>query len=117
SVIQGASTSTPSTSLNSPHTVTVSPSTVTLKRGESAEVRVRVNVPAGTAGPAGSSSGPAGFGAFRQVSGLVTFSPTTASGNGGASLPVPYLLVAPGASEGGRGVASDRFGPACPRTA
>jgi subtilisin family serine protease len=61
SVIQGASTNRPSTSLNSPHTVTVSPSTVTLKRGQSAEVSVRVNVPAGTAGPAGSSSGPAGF--------------------------------------------------------
>src|SRR5438105_2924536 len=116
SVIQGASTTTPSTSLNSPHTVTVSPSTVTLKRGQSAEVRVRVNVPAGTAGPAGSSSGPAGFGAFRQASGLVTFSPTTASGNGGASLAVPYMLVARARSEVGARFASDDFGPASPST-
>src|SRR5437773_1399509 len=48
SVIQGASTTNPATSLNSPHSVTVSPSTVTLNRGESAEVRVRLNVPAAT---------------------------------------------------------------------
>src|SRR6266568_430752 len=46
SVIQGASTTNPATSLNSPHSVTVSPSTVTLNRGESAEVRVQLNVPA-----------------------------------------------------------------------
>src|SRR5712691_1898268 len=53
SVIQGASATNPATSLNSPHSVTVSPSKVTLKRGESEEVRVRLNVPAATAGPAG----------------------------------------------------------------
>ncbi|TMH18692.1 MAG: peptidase S8 and S53 subtilisin kexin sedolisin [Betaproteobacteria bacterium] len=60
SVIQGASTTNPATSLNSPHSVTVSPSTVTLNRGESAEVRVRLDVPAATAGSASGTSGPAG---------------------------------------------------------
>jgi len=116
SVIQGASTATPATSLNSPHSVTVSPSKVTLKRGESEEVRVRLNVPAATAGPAGSASGPAGAGSFRQASGLVTFSPATASGNGGASLSVPYFLVARARSEVRAKFDRDEFGPSRPST-
>src|SRR5882762_7796685 len=116
SVIQGASTANPATSLNSPHSVTVSPSTVTLRRGQSAEVRVRLHVPAATAGSASGASGPAGFGAFRQASGLVTFSPTTADGNGGASLAVPYFLVARARSEVEAKFASGHFGPASPST-
>jgi subtilisin family serine protease len=116
SVVQGASTTNPATSLNAPHSVTVSPSTVTLQRGESAEVRVRLNVPAATAGSASGTSGPAGFGAFRQASGLVTFSPTTAGGNGGASLAVPYFLVARARSEVEAKFASGDFGPARPST-
>ena len=115
SVIQGASTANPATSLNAPHSVTVSPSTVTLRRGESAEVRVRLNVPAATAGSAAGASGPAGFGAFRQASGLVTFSPT-ANGNGGASLTVPYFLVARARSEVEAKFASGGFGPSRPST-
>src|SRR5882672_4981058 len=116
SVVQGASTTNPATSLNSPHSVTVSPSSVTLRGGESAEVRVRLKVPAATAGSASGTSGPAGFGAFRQASGLVTFSPTTASGNGGASLAVPYFLVARARSEVESKFASGNFGPASPST-
>ncbi len=116
SVIQGASTTNPATSLNSPHSVTVSPSTVTLNRGESAEVRVQLNVPAATAGSASGTSGPAGFGAFRQASGLVTFSPTAANGNGGASLAVPYFLVARARSEVEAKFVSGNFGPATPST-
>src|SRR5882672_2709479 len=116
SVVQGASTTNPATSLNSPHSVTVSPSSVTLRGGESAEVRVRLKVPAATAGSASGTSGPAGFGAFRQASGLVTFSPTTASGNGGASLAVPYFLVARARSEVESKFASGNFGSASPST-
>src|SRR5438552_8993098 len=116
SVIQGPSTTNPATSLNSPHSVTVSPSTVTLNRGESAEVRVRLNVPAATAGSASGTSGPAGSGAFRQASGLVTFNPTSASGNGGASLAVPYFLVARARAEVQTKFASGDFGPAAPST-
>src|SRR6266446_7033037 len=116
SVIQGPSTTNPATSLNSPHSVTVSPSSVKLNPGESAEVRVRLNVPAATAGSASGTSGPAGFGAFRQASGLVTFSPTTANGNGGASLAVPYFLVARARSEVEAKFASGDFGPASPST-
>jgi len=116
SVIQGPSTTNPATSLNSPHSVTVSPSSVKLNPGESAEVRVRLNVPAATAGSASGTSGPAGFGAFRQASGLVTFTPTSASGNGGASLAVPYFLVSRARSEVEAKFASDNFGPASPST-
>src|SRR5437773_2111084 len=116
SVIQGASTTNPATSLNSPHSVTVSPSTVTLNRGESAEVRVQLNVPAATAGSASGSSGPAGFGALRQASGLVMFSPTPADGHGGASPAVPYFLVARARSEVEAKFASGNFGPASPST-
>ncbi|MFL5310483.1 MAG: S8 family serine peptidase [Myxococcales bacterium] len=115
SVIRGPSTANPATSLNAPHSVSVSPATLSLKRGESAEVRVRLSVAAATAGSA-SVSGPAGNGGFRQASGLVTFSPTTASGNGGASLAVPYFLVARARSEVSAKFANDDFGPASPST-
>ena len=116
SVIQGPSTTNPATSLNSPHSVTVSPSSVKLRGGESAEVRVRLNVPAATAGSASGTSGPAGLGAFRQASGLVTFNPTSASGNGGASLAVPYFLVTRARAEVEAKFASGNFGPASPST-
>ncbi len=101
--------------VNSPHSVSVSPSTLTLKRGESREVRVRLNVPAATAGSA--TGNPAsGAGGFRQASGLITLSPTTASGNGGTSLAVPYFLIARARSEVEAKFASDDFGPARPST-
>src|SRR5260221_1181546 len=116
SVIQGPSTTNPATSLNSPHSVTVSPSSVKLNPGESAEVRVRLNVPAATAGSGSRTSGPAGFGAFRHASGLVTFTPTSASGNGGASLAVPYFLLSRARSEVDAEFAADNFGPASPST-
>jgi len=116
SVIQGPSTTNPATSLNAPHSVTVSPSSVKLNPGESAEVRVQLNVPAATAGSASGTSGPAGFGAFRQASGLVTFNPTGADGNGGASLAVPYFLVARARAEVEAKLASGDFGPASTST-
>src|SRR5712664_896926 len=88
SAILGPGSTDPTKALNAPHSVAVSPSTLSLKPGEHADVRVRLSVPAATAGPASAASGPAGAGGFRQASGLVTFSPTTASGNGGVSLAV-----------------------------
>src|SRR6266852_826483 len=112
----GASSTDPTKALNAPHSVAVSPSTLSLKPGEHADVRVRLSVPAATAGPASAASGPAGAGGFRQASGLVTFSPTTASGNGGVSLAVPYFLVARARSEVKASFANDEFGPAQPST-
>jgi minor extracellular serine protease Vpr len=102
--------------VNSPHSVSVSPSTLTLKRGESAEVKVRLNVPAATSGSAVGNPA-SGTGGFRQASGLVTLTPTTASGNGGASLSLPYFLIARARSEVQARFASDDFGPASPNGA
>ena len=68
----------------SPHTVALSRTTVTVDGGDNASVDVQLTVPAATAG---SSS------AFREVAGLITFTPATASDNGGAVLRVPYYLV------------------------
>ncbi len=102
--------------LNSPHSVSVSPSTLTLKRGESAEVKVRLNVPAATSGSAVGNPA-SGTGGLRQASGLVTLTPTTASGNGGASLSLPYFLIARARSEVQARFASDNFGPASPNGA
>ena len=116
SAILGPGSTDPTKALNAPHSVAVSPSTLSLKPGEHADVRVRLSVPAATAGPASAASGPAGAGGFRQASGLVTFSPTTASGNGGVSLAVPYFLVARARSEVKASFANDEFGPAQPST-
>jgi subtilisin family serine protease len=68
---------------SSPHAVEISPSSVSLAPGQSARVRVRVTVPAATAGNSD---------AFREVAGLVTFTPAAGS-NGGVALRVPYYLV------------------------
>src|SRR5262249_12137412 len=51
---------------------------------------------------------------FRQASGLVTLTPTTASGNGGAALSLPYFLVARARSEVRAKFGDDDFGPARP---
>jgi subtilisin family serine protease len=116
SAILGPSSADPTKALNAPHSVSISPSTLSLRPGERADVRVRLSVPAATAGPASVASGPAGAGGFRQASGLLTFSPTTASGNGGASLAVPYFLVARARSEVKARFAEHEFGPAQPST-
>jgi hypothetical protein len=70
-------------SAGSPHTVNPKRSTVTVPARGEAEVPVELTVPAGTAGDSS---------AFRDVSGLVTFTPT-GSGNHGVGLRVPYYLV------------------------
>ncbi|HET9596702.1 MAG TPA: S8 family serine peptidase [Anaeromyxobacteraceae bacterium] len=66
----------------SPHSIALSRTSFTVAPRGEAEVDVRLSVPAASAGNTA---------AFREVAGLVTFTPT--SGNGGVALAVPYYLV------------------------
>jgi hypothetical protein len=66
-----------------PHTVALTSTHVTVPARGDAEVKVRLSVPAATAGDSS---------AFHDVSGLVQFQPT-GGGNNGVSLRVPYYLV------------------------
>ena len=68
----------------SPHTVTLDRTQVRVKAHDDADVRVTLNVPAATAGNSD---------AFRDVAGLIVFTPASASDNGGIALRVPYYLV------------------------
>jgi subtilisin family serine protease len=68
----------------SPHTLQINKSTVTVPPRGSATVNVSLSVPAASAG---NSDG------FREVAGLVEFTPVGASDNGGIALRVPYYLV------------------------
>jgi minor extracellular serine protease Vpr len=72
----------------SPHTIDLSRSSVTVPARGSAEVRVTLTVPVATAG-ASNGSGLS----FREVAGIVQFTPADAATNGGAALRVPYYLV------------------------
>ncbi len=67
----------------SPHTLTPSAATVTAAPGTFGEVNVTLAVPMDTAGSAA---------AFREVSGLVTFTPQGGANNN-IALRVPYYLV------------------------
>lgn len=67
----------------SPHAVRVRPSRVLVRPGEDAVVQVHLSVPAATAGNTDF---------FREVAGLVTFTPVE-GGNNGIALKVPYYLV------------------------
>ncbi len=71
----------------SPHSIVLGSSSVTIPAGGEATVNVTLNVPVATAGD---SNGAAL--SFREVAGLVTFTPTGGSNNG-VSLRVPYYLV------------------------
>jgi subtilisin family serine protease len=71
----------------SPHTLGLSASNVTVPAGGAATVDITLNVPAATAGRANGS----GL-SFREVAGLVTFTPAAGSNNG-VALRVPYYLV------------------------
>lgn len=71
----------------SPHSVTVDGS-VTIPAGGQRPVNVKLEVPAGTAG-ASNGSGLS----FREVAGLITLTPASASDNNGVTLRVPYYLV------------------------
>ena len=68
----------------SPHTVNLNKTVVTVPAGKDAEVEVTLNVAAATAGDAT---------AFREVAGLVQFTPVSAADNAGVTLRVPYYLV------------------------
>ena len=68
----------------SPHTVNFNKTSVTVPEEGNAEVEMELNVPVATAGD---STG------FREVAGLVQFTPATAADNAGVTLRVPYYLV------------------------
>ena len=71
----------------SPHTVGLSETTVTVPANGDAQVELTLAVPAATAGAANGS----GL-SFREVAGLIQFTPT-GSDNAGVTLRVPYYLV------------------------
>jgi minor extracellular serine protease Vpr len=68
----------------SPHAVALDKTQVKVKAGGSANVRVTLNVPAATAGNSDD---------FRDVAGLIKFTPASASDNGGIALRLPYYMV------------------------
>jgi minor extracellular serine protease Vpr len=68
----------------SPHSVSISAAQVTVPARGDATVDVTITVPAATAGDSS---------AFRDVAGLLTFTPTSATSNRGIALKVPYFLV------------------------
>jgi minor extracellular serine protease Vpr len=71
----------------SSHSIVLGSSSVTVPAGTEVTVNVTLNVPVATAGD---SNGP-GL-SFREVAGLITFTPTGGSNNG-VALRVPYYLV------------------------
>jgi minor extracellular serine protease Vpr len=73
----------------SPHTVTVSPTHINIPKHGTATVELELTVPAATVG--GSLPDPPAD-AFRDVAGLVAFTPSSMS-NRGIALRVPYYLV------------------------
>jgi minor extracellular serine protease Vpr len=72
----------------SPHAVSLSRSSVNIPARGSVEVDVTLTVPVASAG----ASNGAGL-SFREVAGIVQFTPAGAGDNGGAALRVPYYLV------------------------
>ena len=68
----------------SPHTATVTPAALQLTPGQTGVVHVDLTIPAATSGDAT---------AFREVAGVVTLTPSTASDNNGIRLTVPYHTV------------------------
>jgi len=72
----------------SPHSVSLDRTSVTVPARGDAQVWVTLTVPVASAG-ASNGSGLS----FKEVAGLVQFTPASAADNGGASLRVPYYLV------------------------
>ena len=72
----------------SPHSVSLSRSSVSIPAHGRVEVDVTLSVPVASAG----ASNGAGL-SFREVVGIVQFTPVTAADNAGATLRVPYYLV------------------------
>jgi minor extracellular serine protease Vpr len=98
----------PASPAGSPHAVTITPSTFTVRGGEKVTLRLQLSVPAATSGNTAGSAG-----VFRQVAGLVAITPTTATGNDGVALTVPYFLV-PRARSEVRTSLPEGFGPSAP---
>lgn len=73
----------------SPHTATPGASQVTVPANGEATLDVTLNVPAATAGNSNTGGGLA----FREVAGLVRFTPADVGANNDVSLRVPYYLV------------------------
>src|SRR5262245_36618681 len=71
----------------SPHSIVLGSSSVTIPAGGDTTVNVTLNVPVATVG----DSNGAGL-SFREVAGLITFTPSGGSNNG-VTLRVPYYLV------------------------
>jgi minor extracellular serine protease Vpr len=88
----------------SPHSVQVTPTAVSVLGGRTEKLRVRLKVPVTTAGDSSD---------FRDVAGLITLTPTNGNQNGGATLGVPYYLVARARSEVTTDIVGN-FGPARP---
>jgi subtilisin family serine protease len=68
----------------SPHSVTTSDRQITIPARSERSIDVTISVPAATAGNSDD---------FRDVAGLITFTPATATDNRGFGLKVPYYLV------------------------
>ncbi|PYO45842.1 MAG: peptidase S8 and S53 subtilisin kexin sedolisin, partial [Gemmatimonadetes bacterium] len=71
-----------------PHSIVLGSSSVTIPAGTEVTVNVTLNVPVATAGDSNGS----GL-SFREVAGLITFTPATPSDNNNVKLRVPYYLV------------------------
>src|SRR5438552_7688955 len=71
-----------------PHSILLGSSSVTVPAGTEVTVNVTLNVPVATAG----ASNGCGL-SFREVAGLITFTPATPSDNNNVKLRVPYYLV------------------------
>jgi len=72
----------------SPHSVVLGSSSVTIPARGEVDFGVTLNVPVGTAG----NSIGAGL-SFREVAGLITFTPASGADNNGVALRVPYYMV------------------------
>ncbi|MBA2642322.1 MAG: S8 family serine peptidase [Actinobacteria bacterium] len=79
---------TPTNASGSPHSVALGATSVTVPAGGTVELAVTLNVPVATVGDSLGS----GL-SFREVAGLVTFTPASSSDNSNVTLRVPYYLV------------------------
>jgi len=86
----------------SPHTLSLSRTQVRVPAGGEAQVTAQLVIPAETAGDAT---------AFRDVAGLVTFTPASPSMNGGYALRVPYYVVPRVSSDVTAALESHRMAP------
>jgi len=73
-----------------PHTVTVSSSTITVRGKDTADLRVKMEVPADTVGGTHDAQQNA---LYEEAAGYVTLTPVDNFSNGGVALRLPYYLV------------------------